>query len=147
MPQSAARAANSLGGGGSSGGGSSSSVESAKDFQQRMKFIREQRKIIKESKKDAQKGIELQRKYDEQRRKADERAELAAQAANRKVTMEDTLASIKMMTAANREKRARDLEAAIANGEGFGKIAKAALASGAAAVGGQPGRLLPDGGG
>lgn len=135
MPQSAVSAVNSLGGGGSSGGGSSSSVESAKDFQQRMKLIREQRKINKERKKDVQKEIELQKKYDEQRRKAYERAELAAQAANRKVTMEDTLASIKMMTAANREKRARDLEAAIANGESTGKLMKAALASGAATLG------------
>lgn len=134
MPQSAVNAANSLGGG-SSGGGSSSSVESAKDFQQRMKLLREQRKINKESKKDVQKGIELKKKYDEQRRKADERADLAAAAESRKVSMEDTLASIKMMTAAKREERARDLEAAIANGESTGKIMKAALASGAAAVG------------
>lgn len=134
MPQSAVNAASGLGGGRSSGG-SSSSVESAQDFQQRMKLIREQRKINKESQKDVQKGIELRRKYDEQRRKADERASLAEASARRKVTMEDTLASIKMMTAANREKRARDLEAAIANGESTGKIMKAALASGAAAVG------------
>lgn len=135
MPQSAVNAANGLGGGRSGGGSSSSGVESAQDFQQRMKLIREQRKINKESQKDTQKGIELRKKYDTQRRKEDERAALAMQAANRKVTMEDTLASIKMMTAANREKRARDLEAAIASGEGFGKITKAALASGAAAVG------------
>lgn len=135
MPQSAVNAANGLGGGRSGGGSSSSGVESAQDFQQRMKLIREQRKINKESQKDIQKGIELRKKYDTQRRKEDERAALAAQAANRKVTMEDTLASIKMMTAANREKRARDLEAAIANGESTGKIMKAALASGAAAVG------------
>lgn len=134
MPQSAVNAASGLGGGRSSGG-SSSSVESAQDFQQRMKLIREQRKINKESQKDVQKGIELRRKYDEQRRKADERASLAEASARRKVTMEDTMASIKMMTAANREKRARDLEAAIANGESTGKIMKAALASGAAAVG------------
>ena len=134
MPQSAVNAASGLGGGRSSGG-SSSSVESAQDFQQRMKLIREQRKINKESQKDVQKGIELRRKYDEQRRKADERASLAEALARRKVTMEDTMASIKMMTAANREKRARDLEAAIANGESTGKIMKAALASGAAAVG------------
>ncbi len=135
MPQSAVNAANGLGGGRSGGGSSSSGVESAQDFQQRMKLIREQRKINKESQKDTQKGIELRKKYDTQRRKEDERAALAMQAANRKVTMEDTLASIKMMTAANREKRARDLEAAIANGESTGKIMKAALASGAAAVG------------
>ena len=134
MPQSAVNAASGLGGGRSSGG-SSSSVESAQDFQQRMKLIREQRKINKESQKDVQKGIELRRKYDEQRRKADERASLAEASARRKVTMEDTMASIKMMTAANREKRARDLEAAIANGESTGKIMKVALASGAAAVG------------
>lgn len=135
MPQSAVNAASGLGGGRSGGGSSSSGVESAQDFQRRMKLIREQRKINKESQKDIQKGIELRKKYDTQRRKEDERAALATQAANRKVTMEDTLASIKMMTAANREKRARDLEAAIANGESTGKIMKAALASGAAAVG------------
>lgn len=135
MSQSAVIAASGLGGGRSGGGSSSSGVESAQDFQQRMKLIREQRKLNKESQKDTQKDIELKRKYDEQRRKEDERAALAMQAANRKVTMEDTLASIKMMTAANREERARDLEAAIANGESTGKIMKAALASGAAAVG------------
>ena len=135
MPQSAINVASGLGGSRSSGGSSSSSVESVQDFQQRMRLIREQRKTNKESKKDIQKGIELQKKYDKQRRNEDERAALAAQAANRKVTMEDTLASIKMMTAANREKRLRDLEAAISNGESTGKIMKAALISGAAAVG------------
>lgn len=134
MPQSVISAASGLGGGRNSGG-SSSNVESAQDFQQRMKLIREQRKINKESQKDIQKGIELRRKYDEQRRKADKRADLVAAAADRKASMEDTLASIKMMTAANREERARDLEAAIANGESTGKIMKAALVSGAAAVG------------
>lgn len=136
MPQSAVNAAKGLGGGRSSGGGSSSSgVASASEWQQQMKLIKEQRKINKESLKDVQKGIELKRKYDEQRRKADTRADLAAAAAKRKVSMEDTLESIKLITAANREKRARDLEAAIANGESTGKIMKAALASGAAALG------------
>lgn len=127
-------AVNSLAGGSSR----NDAAERVKERQERNEYLRELRKLNKAGLDDNMAIIEARRALDEKKAKQEKTSRLAEEALIRqqsKITASDTLKSITMLTAANREQRAQDLEAAIANGENTGKIMKLALKSGAAMVG------------